>query len=506
MRPPGPDEVVRYANRLRVRVACDEVAAYREAVTAHLALFDRLGEFPRTTTALRHPARSPGERSTSDPFGAIARWCEVAGDPGGPLSGMTLGVKDSIAVAGVPVTDGSDRLPCPVPLEDAVVVERALAAGAHLVAKTSLADLSMGLGTVRNPHDTRFSAGGSSSGSAAAVAGGLVDLALGADQGGSIRVPAAWCGIVGMKPTFGLVPAHGLTHLEHSLDHIGPMTTTVADNALLLQVIAGGDWRDPATDPDRTPEHYPDAAGEGIEGLRIGVVEEALAHCTPDMLEAFERARQVLAGAGAKLVPVSVPLWPAASVVVRVLTTFSFAATAATGGHTPGDLARVDVNAVATAGVHYGDGMGQLPFVLRARLLALEHVRETNRGVHLAHARNLRLDLRRQLDRTLADVDLLITPTTPAGPVLLAQEPAADVAYNTSPFNLSGHPALTVPAGPGDSGLPAGLQIAGRRFDERTVYRAGFAFEAAAEAVPWVLDPEGEADLLPQPSSRTSGR
>ncbi|GAB2972118.1 amidase family protein [Amycolatopsis acidiphila] len=541
--PPGCDEVARYAEQLRLRLSGEEVEAYRDAVADHLATFDRLGEFPEPTVALRHTHRAPGGPPASgrqDPFRAIIRWCEVAGARTGPLAGMTLGIKDCIAVAGIPTTGGGHRLPCPVPTEDAVVVERVLEAGARIVAKTNMADMSMGLGAgsgfgaVRNPHDVRFSAGGSSSGSGAAVAGGLVDLALGADQGGSIRIPAAWCGIVGMKPTYGLVPAHGLTHLEHSLDHIGPMTTTVADNALLLETIAGGDWRDPHTDPDRSPGDYRGAAERGAEGLRIGVVTESVDphRCTPATLEAFERAREVLAGAGAVLVPISIPLWSAGSVLVRVLTSFAMAARARSSGHTPGDLSRVDVHAEAAAAVHYHDGMRQLPFALRTRLLAVAHLQETYGGAHLGYARNLRLELRRQVERALADVDLLVTPTTPAGPVRLPDgdptqadsraDVGVDASYNTCPFNLTGHPALTLPCGFGEHRLPAGLQIAGRRFDEHTVYRAGFAFEAAAELAPWLLDQEGEDGSLlevsqpaetgwdpvvsPHPASRTSGR
>jgi Asp-tRNA(Asn)/Glu-tRNA(Gln) amidotransferase A subunit family amidase len=165
----------------------------------------------------------------------VIRFCEVRGALDGPLAGRRLSVKDCIAVAGVQMTNGVRRLPAAVPTEDAVVIERLLDAGVVITAKTNLEDMGLGLGegsafgASRNPRNPRFSTGGSSSGSGAAVASGLVDIALGADEAGSVRIPSAWCGLVGMKATHGLVPSYGMTYMDHTIDHIGPMTTTVAD-------------------------------------------------------------------------------------------------------------------------------------------------------------------------------------------------------------------------------------------------------------------------------------
>jgi amidase len=233
--------------------------------------------------------------------------------------GKTVGVKDCIAVAGVPMTNGGRRTPTVVPIEDAVVVERLLRAGATITGKTNLDDLALGhgegsaFGAARNPLNPRFSTGGSSSGSGAAVAADMVDMAVGADEGGSIRIPSAWCGLVGMKATHGLVASYGLTYMDHTIDHIGPMTKSVADNALMLEVIAGSDWRDPQwVRAAPNPGQYTASAHQGISGLRIGIIPEALepSGCSPDVLDSFEKAVSILSRLGATVVEkASIPLW-----------------------------------------------------------------------------------------------------------------------------------------------------------------------------------------------------
>ena len=189
-----------------------------------------------------------------------------------------------------------------------------------ITGKTNLEDLALGLGEgsafgpSRNPHNPSYSTGGSSSGSGAAVAAGLVDMALGADEGGSVRIPAAWCGLVGMKATHGLVPSYGLTYMDHTIDHIGPMTRTVEDNALMLEVMAGADWRDPQwVRAAPSPGEYLATADLGLSGLRVGVIRAALepSGCTPDVLTAFEKALSILSGLGATIVDdVSIPFGP----------------------------------------------------------------------------------------------------------------------------------------------------------------------------------------------------
>src|SRR6202046_2744873 len=279
LRPPSREQVVEYASRHHLSLDGAEADQMVAAITASLEMYTRVEELDEPSVPLRHPYRDPGRtpRSGEDPYNAFIRFCEVRGAKDGPLAGKTVGVKDCIAVAGVPTTNGGRRTPAVVPTEDAVVVERVLDAGATITGKTNLEDLALGLGegsafgASRNPVNPAFATGGSSSGSGAAVAAGLVDMALGADEGGSVRIPAAWGGLVGMKATHGLVPSYGLTYMDHTIDHIGPMTKTVADNALMLEVMAGSDWRDPQwvrTEP--TAGAYTAAAGQGVGGPRLG--------------------------------------------------------------------------------------------------------------------------------------------------------------------------------------------------------------------------------------------
>lgn len=506
LKPPTREQLAQYAASHYLPASPRELDEYLATMTASLSIFELLDKLDNPEIPLRHPYRDPGRppTATEDPYNAVIRFCEVRGANDGPLAGKRIGVKDCIAVAGIPMTSGGQRRPLPVPTEDAVVVERLLDAGATIVAKTNMADMSLGhgessaFGATKNPRNPRFSPGGSSSGSGAAVAAGLADAALGADQGGSLRVPSAWCGIVGMKASHGLVPSHGLVYMDHTLDHIGPMTTTVADNAAMLEIIAGGDWRDPQwVRADPVAGKYTAAANVGINDLRIGVITESLepSGCTPGMLESFERARKALSHLGADVVPVSVPLWTHATVIMTAALPFWMTAMTHSLGQGYGHLGRVDINMMSTAAAQFRLGARDLPVVLRNLLLIGEHLREAYQGVHFGKAQNLRLELRRQVDELFAEVDLLITPTTPTGPFELATASlnegemvahegteARTATLNTCPFSLTGHPALTVPAGLGDNELPAGLQIIGPRFDESTVYRAGFAFESEQAA------------------------
>jgi amidase len=500
LRGPSPEQVTEYAARHGLKLTPAEAEKMAEGVAASLLAMDRVDELDEPTIELRHTTRDPGRapREGEDPFNAVVRFCEVKGAEEGPLAGRTVGVKDCIAVAGVPTTDGGRRMPLPVPTEDAVVVERLLDAGATITMKCNMEDLALGLGegsqygAARNPVDPRFSTGGSSSGSGAAVAAGMCDMALGADEGGSVRIPASWCGLVGMKATHGLVPSYGMTYMDHTLDHIGPITKTVADNALMLETIAGYDWRDPQwmrATPSAAP--YSEAVAESLAGLKIGIIEESLepVGCSADVLEAFEGAKEQLTGLGATLSSVSVPLWPDSMAIAMGIISFGLHAMVASGGQGVGHLGRIDVEKLATNVAQARLGAQDLPPMLKSSLIAAEYLREAYLGVHFGRAQNLRLELRRQIEAALADVDVLIMPTMTkvafellndrAAPGVMEERSGTDFVGNTAPLDLSGHPALTVPCGLGEHGLPVGLQIVGRHLDEYRLYEVGSAFEAA---------------------------
>jgi amidase len=280
--------------------------------------------------------------------------------------------------------------------------------------------------------------------------------------------------------------------MDHTLDHIGPITRTVADNALMLEVMAGHDWRDPQWvrgEPIGAP--YGATAGRGVEGLRIGVIEEALGAvgCTDDTLEAFAAAETTLAGLGAALERVSVPLWPDAFTIEAGVIFAGLHAMHVSGGQGVGHLGRIDVETLAAATASGRLGAADLPPFLHVALLTVEHLRDKYLGVHIGKAQNLRLELRRQVTAALAGVDVLITPTIPhvatelldrpALPGEMAERAGLSAVANTCALDLTGHPALTIPCGSGEHGLPVGLQLIGRHFDEEQLYRAAFAFEAA---------------------------
>jgi amidase len=453
-----------------------------------LESFRRLDQVPAPGTRPGGGVRDSGRRPTrtEDPFNAVIRLCTVEGATQGPLAGLRMGVKDNIAVAGVPMTAGELTERTPTPAEDAVVVERLLRAGADVVAKTNIG-FGVGaapFGETLNPVDVRVATGGSSSGSAAAVASGLLDAALGSDFGGSVRRPAAWCGVVGLKPTQGLVPTHGLVAMDHSLDYIGPITTTVAQNAALLEVLAGPDWRDPSTSPSpgRIPS-YANALDGRVEGMRIAVVTEALHDCDAETLRGFQRDRAALIAAGAIVTTASIPLWPHGTDVLMALMYSAQTTMMSMPGRAYAFTGRIDPELSTRAA--FDDGSGAVD---RALHMMSEHLRSTRPGVYPGHAQNLRLALRGQVEAALRDVDLLITPTTPVRPhpidVLVRathQIPNPLIVAegaNTRPLNLTGHPALSIPTGLGGDGLPTAVQLIGRYFDEYTLYRAGAAIEA----------------------------
>ena len=505
LRPPQASQVAEYAATLGWNLSDDELAAYTEQVAGSLLSLDRVEELDEPTVELKHTYRDPGRppRAGEDPYNAWIRRCEVRGAAEGPLVGRTLGVKDCIAVAGVPMTNGGRRLPVLVPTEDAVVIERLLDAGVTVTGKTNLEDSGYGLGegsyfgAARNPIDPSRSTGGSSTGSGAAVAAGEVDLALGADEGGSVRIPAAWCGIVGMKATHGLVPSYGMSYMDHTLDHIGPMTRTVADNALMLEVMAGPDWRDPQWVPQGGPGHpglgsYTGTADRGVAGLKIGIVAESLepVGCTTDVLDAFAAAAKTLTGLGAEVSTVSVPLWSDGwAIATGALAAGASAMAASFGTASFSHLGRIDPQAVATMAAQARLQGDDLPPMLKLMMLTVAHVQRHYYGMPFVKAHNLRLAMRQQVDAALEGVDLLITPTVPtvAHTLLDHRVPAWELSdgrvgpatANTAPLDLTGHPGLSVPAGTGEADLPVGLQIIGRHFAEDVVYQAGFAFEGA---------------------------
>lgn len=280
---PTIDVLKQIANDLHIQLTDTEAAEYLSIIQSNFDAYDLIDELDDEIPEVRYPrANSYRPDATENPLNAWYYKTEVKGALSGKLSGKTIALKDNIFLADVPMMNGSTTLEGFVPEYDATIVTRMLDAGATILGKATCEHFCLSGGShtsdpvaVHNPYRHGYSAGGSSSGSAALVSNGDVDLAIACDQGGSIRIPAAFCGIYGMKPTHGLVPYTGIMPIENTIDHVGPVSRTVRDNALLLEVIAGGDGLDPRQYHVKT-EDYTSYLDRGVKGLKIGVVREGL--------------------------------------------------------------------------------------------------------------------------------------------------------------------------------------------------------------------------------------
>jgi aspartyl-tRNA(Asn)/glutamyl-tRNA(Gln) amidotransferase subunit A len=454
----------------------------RAVVDEHLAAIDaREAEIHAFNAVLADEARAAADAVDA----AVAR-----GDDPGPLAGVPVALKDNMCTRGIPTTCSSRILAGWRPPYDATVVERLAAAGAVIIGKTNLDEFAMGsstensaFGPTKNPHDTTKVPGGSSGGSAAAVAAGFSSVALGSDTGGSIRQPAALCGVVGMKPTYGRVSRYGLVAFASSLDQIGPFTSTVADAALVLDVIGGHDPRDTTSIPEAMPSMVA-ALGDGVAGLRVGVVTEFLEAdgLAPDVAKQVRAAADALAAAGAEVGEASVP-----STMYGLSAYYLIAPAEASS-----NLARYD-------GVRYGlrvpgattaemydrtrtSGFGAE--VKRRIMLGTYALSAGYYDAYYGKAQKVRTLILRDLERAYERFDVLIGPTSPTTAFAFGAKADPLAMYLndvfTIPSNLAGHPAMSVPFGTGDDGLPVGVQVLAPSLGEAAMLRAAAAIEAVA--------------------------
>lgn len=492
---PQHEELATIAERLGLHLSPGEVEQYRALMAPTVAAYNALDALGDELPPVKYP-RTPGYRPVGDdnPLNAWYYKTEIRGAKSGPLKNKTFAVKDNVCVAGVPMMNGSSTLQGYVPEIDATVVTRILDAGGTIVGKShcELFCFSGGshtgsLGPVRNPHNPAHAAGGSSSGSAALVAAGEVDMAVGGDQGGSIRIPSAYCGTVGMKPTHGLVPYTGIMPIEATLDHTGPITATVADNALFLEVIAGTDGLDPRQIGARTAS-YTDALGQNVKGLKIAVVKEGfgLPNAESDVNEAVLEAATTLRRLGAKVEEVSVPVHGGPAQAV-------WSAIAHEGGtqqmmHGNGfgfNWKGLYLPSLMQAHDAWRERADQLSATLKVTLLMGQYMLEKHRGLYYARAQNLVRRVTAGYDAVLAHYDLLLMPTLPVKASRLPDPDAGieevcargfEMIGNTAPFDATGHPAISLPCGM-SQGLPIGLMLVGKHWDEVTIYRAASAYE-----------------------------
>jgi aspartyl-tRNA(Asn)/glutamyl-tRNA(Gln) amidotransferase subunit A len=408
-----------------------------------------------------------------------------------PLAGIPVALKDNLCTRGVRTTASSRMLESFVPPFDATAVARLEAAGAVIVGKTNCDEFAMGsstensaFGPARNPWAPDRIPGGSSGGSAVSVAAGMTPLALGSDTGGSIRQPAALCGIVGLKPTYGRVSRYGLLAFASSLDQIGPLTRTVADAAIALSVIAGADSADATSAPEPVPDYTAALTGD-VRGARVGVPRRLMdGGVDPDVARAMTAALDTLAGRGATLVDVDLPHAGAAIPVYYLVATAEASSNLARydgvryGYRAPLDGGHDDLRTMYTRTREKGFGAE----VKRRIMLGTYVLSAGYYDAYYLKAQQVRTLIRRDYDRAFEQVDVVAMPTSPT-PAFPIGERVADPLqmYLADVFtvsaNLAGLPAISVPCGFTPSGLPIGLQLTGRLFDEGAVLRIGDAYE-----------------------------
>jgi amidase len=501
--PPSKDQVAALAAYFGMHHGEEALETYTALLGGFLGSYDAVEDL-YATIAPEPPERTWTRPEPADnPLGAWYVRTEIPGAAVGPLAGYRVAVKDNTAVAGVPMMNGSHTLEGFVPARDATVVTRLLDAGATVTGKAVCEDLCFSgashtsvTGPVGNPWDPARTAGGSSSGSAALVAAGEVDVATGGDQGGSVRIPSAFCGTVGHKPTHGLVPYTGAFPIELTIDHLGPITRTVADAALMLQVMAGPDGHDPRQPAGLVPDDYVGALGRGVDGLRVGIVAEGFGIpdlSEPGVDETVRAAARRLIEAGMEVGDVEVPWHRHAMDVWNVLATDGATVQMIEGegyGHNWDGL--YDPELVAYYGSRRRQVADRWSPTVTAVALAGRWSIETQHTRHYAMARNLAPEVRRRYDRALESFDVLVMPTLPitATPLVQPSDPievsvtrALEMIVNTAPFDVTGHPATSVPAGM-VNGLPAGLMIVGRRFEDATCLRVADAFEQLVGGFP----------------------
>lgn len=498
-----PAELREIADGLGYGLDDDSFAPLEVIVGEIVEEYARLDELLAAHPGEPLPARS-GRRPEPDenPVNGWVWRCEIRGAEHGPLAGRTVALKDNIALAGAPLLNGSEMLDGFVPTIDATVVTRLLAAGATIIGKTAVpAFCCEGTGVfgypeplTLNPVDPDRYPGASSSGSAAVVVNGEADLALGADQAGSIRIPASWSGCCGLKPTFGLVPYTGIFPVELSLDTVGPMARTVRGCADVLAAVAGVDGKDPRQQ-DVQLQDYVGAVAEPTDPLRIGLLREGSGMAgasEPEVDEQVRLAASWLAAAGHTVTEVSIPMHQDGMAIWNGI-----------GNQGIADLLLADEVGTNWRGEYWpelGEFMRNalrtrakdLPDTVKATVLAGEYVTKHHGRSYYAKAQQLGRVLRQRYDEVLDDVDVLLMPTTPMRAMRKCHDELVDHAdrirlamglntsNNAGPFNVTGHPALSVPCQPPGE-LPIGAMVVGRRFDDATVLQAGAIIERSRE-------------------------
>jgi amidase len=495
---PTPNQLREIADQIGLTLSDDDVTSFRSLMEGSIGALNTVDAMPDELPAIKYPRDGvTWPNAEENPLNGWYVRTSIKGASDGKLKGKKVALKDNIMLAGVPMMCGSTTLKGYVAEIDATVVERILDAGGEIVGKAhceffclSGGSHTNSAGPVHNPHKHGYSAGGSSSGSGALVGAGAVDMAIGGDQGGSIRIPASFCGVYGMKPTYGLVPYTGVMPLEVFVDHIGPMTNNVADNALLLEAIAGLDDYDPRQ--RRVETHpYTESLGRDVKGMRIGVVKEGFGHgnSEADVDDCVRSAAAHFETLGAIVEEVSVPSHMDAQALAMPILNHGIVQTMLEGGGFGGG--RDDLYVPSLMEFQHGWHNRINDFSDNGKLWALMGTFVTQRhGMrHYGKAVNISRRVRAAHDAVLEEYDLLMMPTLPlkATPIPSGDADiienvnrAMEMFANTATADITHHPAMSIPCGMRE-GLPIGLMLVARHFDEPTIYRAAHAFEQSKD-------------------------
>jgi amidase len=492
------DQLKEIATDLGMTLTNERAAEFLGLMQGNFDAYELLEQMPDYKPEVKYP-RTPGYRPEGEEnkYNAWYVKTTIKGATGGKLAGKRVVLKDNVCLAGVPMMNGASTLQGYTPDLDATIVTRILDAGGTILGKAHCEYFCLSggshtgaLGPVHNPYKFGYSAGGSSSGSGVLVAVGEADMAIGGDQGGSIRMPSSFCGIYGLKPTHGLVPYTGVMPIESTIDHTGPMTATVADNALFLEVLAGADGLDPRQYAPRVAE-YTKALGKSVKGMKIGVVKEGFGHANSE----GEVDERVKAGAahfarlGAIVEDISLPMHSVGPVIWSPIALEGLQAQMMRGNGMGFNWKGLYTVSLLDAHSAWRTRADELSDSLKISMFVGEYFIKHYRGHYYAKAQNLARKLKAAYDAALGKYDLLLMPTLPVkatplppadAPLALYLQRAFEMIANTAPFDVTGHPAMTIPCGMSD-GLPIGLMLIGKDYDESSIYTAAHAFEQSGD-------------------------
>lgn len=503
------DELEEYASLLNVMVDAVKGVDRNQGRTSTIST--ATGDVRRSIEDV-----SEEERAARDPLNAIVRFVSVkSNEPSatsGPMAGMRIGLKDNIAVAGVPMTCASRILQGFVPTIDAAVTQRLIEAGAEIVATLNMENMAFSgggesshYGPISNPADPKRVSGGSSGGSGASLAYPWLDATIGGDQGGSIRIPAGWCGVLGLKPTHSLVPYTGAVGIDKTIDHLGPLARSARDAALTLRIISGADPGDPrqvGVDASKTQADLDaildGSAGSSLEGVKLGVLKEGFgehAQVEPEVDAEIRKAADRLAELGAELVDVSVPEHLAGPEPSFAMFAEGMVGSLYGGGTGLGTFGSYWPELAQALGRGMQTGAADLSPQFKAIVMCGTMLRDEYFNTTYAYAMRRRDEIRAAFDAQLENVDAFVMPTLPwpayeMDPTLPIDEWVLRgwaMITNTTTFNMTGHPALTIPTSK-VNGLPVGTQLVGPQFSDGELLRIAAAYE---NAFGWELGADG---------------